>query len=91
MPDRDVSEPYVEMNHVTTTSGGHRAEDEPNLEGYDETQRAEIVEVEGDGPNDGIVMIDLQPDFGGDLDEQEIENDEDMSDDVIDTDDGIIR
>ena len=89
MPDRDVSEPYVEVNRAVVH--GNRAEDEPDLEGYDETQRAEIAEVEGDGPNDGIVMTDLMPDLGGDLDEQEIEDDEDMPDDVIDTDDGIIR
>ena len=88
MPDRDVSEPYVEMNRAS--SHGNRAEDEPDLEGYDETQRAEIAEVEGDGPNDGIVMTDLQPDFGGDIDEDEIEDDEDMSDDVLDTDEGLV-
>lgn len=89
MPNRDVSEPYIEIKH--SDAHGHRAEDEPDLEGYDDTQRAEIAEVEGDGPNDGIVMTDMRPDFGGDLDEDEIEDDEDMPDDVIDTDDGIIR
>ena len=91
MPNRDVSEPYVEMNRVDPMSGGHRAEDEPDLDGYDETQRAEIAEVEGDGPTDGIVMTNMQPDFGSDLDAQEIDDDEDLLDDVIDTDDGIIR
>lgn len=91
MPDRDVSEPYVEMNRPDPSVQGHRAEDEPDREGYDEAQRAEIAEVEGDGPNDGVVMTDLQPDSGGDLDEDEIENDADTPDDVIDTDSGIIR
>ncbi len=91
MPNRDVSEPYVETNRPDPATQGHRAEDEVDREGYDEAQRAEIAEVEGDGPNDGIVMTDLQPDLGGDLDEDEIENDEDMPDDIIDTDDGIIR
>ena len=91
MPNRDVSEPYVEMNGPAASSQGHRAEDDVDIEGYDETQRAEIAEIEGDGPNDGIVMTDLQPDLGGDLDDDEIEDDEDMLDDVIDTDSGEIR
>ena len=91
MPDRDVSEPYVEMNRPDPRAQGHRAEDEPDLEGYDETQRAEIAEVEGDGPNDGVLMTDLQPDLGEDLDEDEVEDGADIPDDVIDTDSGIIR
>jgi len=91
MPDRSVSKPYVEMNHPDPSVQGNRAEDEPDLDGYDDTQRAEIALVEGDGPNDGVVMTDLQPDLGEDLDEDEIEDGADISDDVIDTDDGIIR
>ena len=91
MPDRDVSEPYVETNRPDPMSQGHRAEDEPDLEGYDEAQRAEIAEVEGDGPNDGVIMTDMLPDLGEDLDEDEIEDDEDQPDDVLDTDSGIIR
>ena len=91
MPDRDVSEPYIEANRPDPQTYTHRAEDEPDLEGYDESQRAEIAEVEGGGPTDGVMMTDMLPDMGGDLDEQEIENDEDVADDVIDTDSGIIR
>lgn len=91
MPNRDVSDPYVEMNVPAASSQGNRAEDDVDIEGYDETQRAEIAEIEGDGPNNGIIMTDMQPDLGGDLDEDEIEDDEDMLDDVIDTDDGEIR
>ncbi|MBC6434866.1 hypothetical protein FM036_32815 [Nostoc sp. HG1] len=79
------------MNSVDPANGGHRAEDEPDIDGYDESQRAEIAEVEGDGPTDGVLMTDLQPDFGGDLDDQEIEDDEEVGDTIIDTDDGIIR
>ncbi len=56
---------------------GRRAEDEPDLDGYDEAQRAEIAEVEGGGPTDGIVMTDMNPDLGGDIDDDEIEDDED--------------
>ncbi len=91
MPDRSVSEPYVEMNRPDPSSQGNRAEDEPDLDGYDEAQRAEIALVEGDGPNDGVVMTNIEPDLGEDLDEDEIEDGADIPDDVIDTDDGIIR
>ena len=76
MPDRDVSEPYVEPRR-TTANPGHGAEDEPDLEGYDDSQRAEIAEVEGGGPNDGVLITDLDPDEGGDLDEDEIGDDGD--------------
>jgi hypothetical protein len=86
MPDRDVSEPYVEMNRPDPAVQGNRAEDEPDLEGYDETQRAEIAEVEGDGPSDGIMMTDMQPDLGEDLDEDEVEDGADRSDAVLDED-----
>ncbi len=86
MRNRDVSEPYVEMNHADASAQRHRAEDEPDIDGYDEAQRAEIAEYEGDGPNDGVVMTDMQPDLGEDLDEDEIENGADMTGSVLDTD-----
>jgi len=91
MPDRSVSEPYVEMNRPDPSAQGNRAEDEPDLDGYDDAQRAEIALAEGDGPNDGVLMTDMQPDLGEELDEDEIEDGPDIADDVIDTDDGIIR
>jgi DNA-directed RNA polymerase subunit delta len=91
MPDYEVAKPYVEMNSPDPSSQANRAEDEPDLDGYDDAQRAEIALVEGDGPNDGVVMTDMQPDLGEDLDEDEIEDGADIPDDVIDTDDGIIR
>jgi DNA-directed RNA polymerase subunit delta len=76
MPDRDITKPYIE--HTVPIADNHnRAEDEPDLEGYDEAQRAEIAEAEGVGPTDGVIMTDLTPDYGGDLDDQEIEDDED--------------
>ena len=34
-------------------------------EGFDESQRAEILEVTRDGPGDGTIMTDLAPDLGG--------------------------
>lgn len=73
------------------TFQGHHAEDEPDLEGYDDAQRAEIAEVEGRGPTDGVIMTDMLPDLGGDIDEDEIEDGGDVPDDVIDTDGGIIH
>lgn len=42
-------------------------------EGYDESQRAEILEVTRDGPTDGTLITDLVPDLGDDPDEDDIE------------------
>lgn len=56
-------------------------------EGYDESQRSEILEAEGVGPQDGIVQTDITEDLGGgDADDDEIEDDEDDLDAVEDTD-----
>lgn len=90
MPDYEVAKPYVEMNSPDPSAQANRAEDAADLEGYDEAQRAEIALVEGDGPNDGVLMTDIQPDLGEDLDEDEIENGPDTLDAVIDTDDEIL-
>lgn len=79
MPGRDVSSPYIDPAQPGGASR-HRAEDEPDLDGYDETQRAEIAEVEGGGPTDGLLVTDLTPDMGGAIDEEEIEDDEDELD-----------
>ena len=43
-------------------------------DGYDESQRAEILEATGDGPTDGTLMTDIPPDMGFD---EENEDDED--------------
>lgn len=51
-------------------------------EGFDESQRAEILEATRDGPSDGNLLTDLSPDLGGDAldddgtDEIEMEDDE---------------
>ena len=47
-------------------------------EGYDESQRAEILEVTRDGPSDGTILTDLTPDLGDDddADDLEMESDE---------------
>lgn len=52
--------------------GGHQipgigsGDDGYDEEGYDESQRAEILEATRDGPSDGIVLTDLIPDLGDD-------------------------
>lgn len=57
--------------------GGHRIPEQgPNddgfdEEGYDESQRAEILEVTRGGPSDGAVQFDLDPDLGEALDPEE--------------------
>ena len=40
-------------------------------EGYDESQRAEILEATSGGPTDGAILTDLMPDLGKDADEDE--------------------
>lgn len=37
----------------------HHPDDIEPLDGYDETQRAEIEEAEGEHPNDGLLVTDL--------------------------------
>ena len=52
------------------TMGGHQVpgegtgDDGFDEEGYDESQRAEILEVTRDGPSDGTILTDLNPDIG---------------------------
>lgn len=48
-------------------------------EGYDESQRAEILEFEREGPTNGTIVTDLDPDLG---------EDEDLLDDSEDDIDG---
>jgi hypothetical protein len=55
---------------------------------YDESQRAQLWEVESRGPTNGLYQTDLRPDLGGDADEGEIEDDEDQLDQIIDTNKG---
>ena len=38
-------------------------------DGYDESQRAEILEATRDGPSDGMILTDLVPDLGEDDDD----------------------
>jgi DNA-directed RNA polymerase subunit delta len=70
----DETDPDLHIN----VPGGARAEDEPDAEGYDDAQRAEIAETEGRGQSDGTIMTDMEPDLGeADIDEDEIADDAD--------------
>jgi DNA-directed RNA polymerase subunit delta len=69
--------------------------------GYDESQRAEILEVTRDGPSDGVLLTDIEPDLGDDsvedepIDELDMDSEEvgetdasvDMAEEDIDEDD----
>jgi len=86
--------------------GGHQVQGQGSgddgweEEGYDESQRAEILEVTRDGPTDGTLLTDINPDLMEDtedepLDELDMEDDEvgeadddvDMSEEDMDEDD----
>ena len=45
-------------------------------DGYDESQRAEILEATGDGPTDGTLMTDIPADLG--LDEEDEDDEDDL-------------
>ena len=73
--------------------GGHQVpgigsgDDGYDEEGYDESQRAEILEATRDGPGDGVILTDLDPDLGEDDEEDEAIDDLDMdSEEVGETD-----
>lgn len=65
-------------------------------EGYDESQRAEILEATRDGPTDGTILTDLDPDLGDEPENDDVEmsaddvgeedEDADLSDEDIDED-----
>lgn len=71
--------------------GGHQVEgrgsgdDGYEEDGYDESQRAEILEATRDGPTDGTVILDLDPDLGGNVEDpdEDDETDLQMRDDEI--------
>ncbi|MBH9537392.1 MULTISPECIES: hypothetical protein [Novosphingopyxis] len=56
------------------------ADEDPNmteeLEGFDETQRAEILETEGRNPKRGAIVDDLTPDRGQSITEGEAREEE---------------
>ena len=66
-------------------AGVGTGDDSYDEEGYDESQRAEILEVTRDGPSDGAILTDLQPDLGLDDPENEPIDELDMEDDEVGT------
>lgn len=64
--------------------GGHQVEgrgpgdDGFDEDGYDESQRAEILEATRDGPSDGTIILDLDPDLGGDVEEPDEDDQTDL-------------
>ena len=79
------------MANRTGRDQDRRPEELGDKEGYDEAQRAEIIEAEGRGPTDGIIQTDIPPDLGGpDPDEDEIEDEEDELDIIEDTDEPFV-
>jgi hypothetical protein len=79
------------MANRTGRDQDKRPEELGDKEGYDEVQRAEIIEAEGRGPTDGIIQTDIPPDLGGpDPDEDEIEDEEDELDIIEDTDEPFV-
>ena len=74
----------------TRQPGMGSGDDTFDEEGYDESQRAEILEATRDGPSDGTILTDLDPDLGEDDDEDEPIDELDMEDgEVGDTDDDV--
>jgi hypothetical protein len=77
-------------------SGQNPGDDGFDEEGYDESQRAEILEATRDGPTDGTILTDLDPDLGDEPEEDDVEmsaddvgeedDDADMAEDDIDED-----
>jgi ribonuclease E len=74
----------------TRMPGMGSGDDTFDEEGYDESQRAEILEATGDGPSDGAILTDMAPDLGLDDPESEPIDDLDMEDgEVGKTDDDV--
>jgi hypothetical protein len=87
---------------METEMGGYQVpgqgsgDDGYDEEGYDESQRAEILEATRDGPTDGTILTDLDPDLGDEPEDGDVEmsaddvgeedDDADMAEDDIDED-----
>lgn len=72
--------------------GGHQipgmgpGDDGYDEEGYDESQRAEILEATRDGPTDGVLLTDLEPDLGDDDEDEPLDEIDMDSEEVGETD-----
>ncbi len=60
-------------------------------DGYDESQRAEILEVTRDGPSDGTILTDLAPDLGGEPLEDDDADELTMTDDELGEEDDTVE
>lgn len=76
--------------------GGHQVpsagsgDDGYDEEGYDESQRAEILEATRNGKSDGIILTDLDPDLGeDDTDDESIDETGMDSEEVGETDSSV--
>ena len=69
--------------------GGHQVpsqgpgDDGWDEEGYDESQRAEILEATRNGPTDGVLLTDIAPDLGDDTVEDEPIDEIDMESEEV--------
>ena len=76
--------------------GGHQVpshgsgDDGYDEEGYDESQRAEILEATRNGPTDGVVQTDLAPDTDASFDDDDAEDENVESLDMLDTERGAV-
>ncbi|MES2337372.1 MAG: DNA primase [Pseudomonadota bacterium] len=74
--------------HQVTAQGPN--DDGFDEDGYDESQRAEILEATGDGPSDGTILTDLNPDLGREPLEDDDDDEIDMlSDETAEEDDSV--
>lgn len=81
--------------------GGHQVpaqgpnDDGFDEDGYDESQRAEIIEATNDAPSDGNILTDIPIDLGGDEDDSDdlnmIDDELGEEDDELDQDEEDIR
>ncbi len=72
---------------IDMTDSGRPGDDGFDEDGYDESQRAEILETTRDAPGDGTILTDIMPDLGGAAPGDE-DDDEDDDDDSDEEDDG---
>ncbi|WP_230481133.1 DNA primase [Sphingomonas sp. Leaf21] len=76
--------------------GGHQVpsqgpgDDGWDEEGYDESQRAEILEATRNGPTDGVLLTDIEPDLGDDTVEDEPIGELDMDSEEVGTSDASV-
>jgi DNA-directed RNA polymerase subunit delta len=75
---RSLANQETEMGGYQVPGQGS-GDDGYDEEGYDESQRAEILEATRDGPTDGNILTDLDPDLGDEADKDDLE----MSDDDV--------